>query len=193
MVWESQRGVWMKNWRWINLVLLQSEWKCESCEVRPWGWGSGCKDKESLEWECLGLGLIFFFVFIVPLKPNWFGSVGVLPVSGFGNRNRTEPKIFTKKIIGLIGFFFRFGFFGYFFLGLLGFSVFLLTPNNYATCTAFKWWGCRDSLVVLEARFWPPDDTYLLKARITIHSLFLNLFIYQITFVVTQFLTLPFW
>ena len=86
--------------------MLQSEWKCELCEVRPWGWGSGCKDKESLEWECLGLGLIFFFVFIVPLKPNWFGSVGVLPVSGFGNRNRTEPKIFTKKIIGLIGFFF---------------------------------------------------------------------------------------
>ena len=73
----------------------------------------------------------FFFIFIVPLKPNRFGSVGVLPVSGFGNRNRTEPKIFTKKIIG---FFFRFGFFGYFFLGfldLLGFSVFLLTPIKY--------------------------------------------------------------
>jgi hypothetical protein len=74
----------------------------------------------------------FFFIFIVPLKPNRFGSVGVLPVSGFGNRNRTEQKIFTKKIIGLIGFFFRFGFFCYFFLGflgLLGFSVFLLTPS----------------------------------------------------------------
>jgi len=25
----------------------------------------------------------FFFVFIVPLKPNRFGSVGVFPVSGF--------------------------------------------------------------------------------------------------------------
>jgi hypothetical protein len=60
--------------------------------------------------------------------------------------------------------------------------------HNYATCTAFKLWGRRDSLVVLEARFWPPDDTYLLKARITVHSLFLIFFIYQITFVVTQFL-----
>ena len=53
----------------------------------------------------------FFFIFIVPLKPNRFGSVnGVLPVLCFGNRNRTEPKIFTKKIIG----FFLFGFFGFF-------------------------------------------------------------------------------
>ena len=50
--------------------------------------------------------MFFFLVFIVPLKPNRFGSVGVLPVSGFVNRNRTEPKILTKKIIGLISFFF---------------------------------------------------------------------------------------
>jgi hypothetical protein len=73
-----------------------------------------------------------FYLFIVPLKPNRFGSVGVFSVSGFWNRNRTEPKLFVKKLIGLIGFFFRFGFFGYFFLGFLGlfgFSVFLLTPN----------------------------------------------------------------
>jgi hypothetical protein len=33
------------------------------------------------------------------------GSVGVFPVSGFWNWNRTEPKIFTKNLIGLIGFF----------------------------------------------------------------------------------------
>jgi len=81
----------------------------------------------------LGLRKItrFFFVFIVPLKPNRFGSVGVFSVSGFWNRNRTEPKLFAKK---LIGFFFRFGFFGYFFLGFLGlfgFLVFLLTPNMH--------------------------------------------------------------
>jgi hypothetical protein len=72
--------------------------------------------------------VFFFFVFIVPLKPNRFGSVRVLPVSGFINRNQTEPKILTKKIIGLFSFFF-FGFFGCFFLGLLDFSVFLLTPR----------------------------------------------------------------
>ena len=29
---------------------------------------------------------MFFFVFIVPLKPNRFGSVGVFSVSGFLNR-----------------------------------------------------------------------------------------------------------
>jgi hypothetical protein len=51
---------------------------------------------------------VFFFIFIVPLKPNRFGSVGVFPVSGFRNRNRTEPKIFTKILIGLIGFFLLF-------------------------------------------------------------------------------------
>jgi len=28
MVWESQRGIWMKNRRWISLILLQSEWEC---------------------------------------------------------------------------------------------------------------------------------------------------------------------
>ena len=46
------------------------------------------------------------------------------------NRNRTEPDFFSIFLIGLIGFFFRFGFLGYFFsgfLGLIGYSVFLLT------------------------------------------------------------------
>ena len=54
------------------------------------------------------------------------------PVFSLKKPNRTEPKLFVKKLIGLIGFFFRFGFFGYFFLGFLGlfgFSVFLITPN----------------------------------------------------------------
>ena len=67
----------------------------------------------------------FFFIFIVPLKPNRFGSVGGLPVSGFGNRNRNEPKIFTKKIID---FFFRFDFFDYFFLDL--FDIFAANKQS---------------------------------------------------------------
>jgi hypothetical protein len=53
----------------------------------------------------------------------------VFPVSGLKNRNRTEPVGFFKI---LIGFFSRFGFFGYCFsgfLGLIGFSVFLNTPS----------------------------------------------------------------
>ena len=75
--------------------------------------------------------MFFFSVFILPLKPNRFGSVGVFPVSGFVNRNRTKPKILTKKIIGLIGFFFGTVFFVVFFLSLLGFSVFLLTPSFF--------------------------------------------------------------
>jgi hypothetical protein len=56
-----------------------------------------------------------------------------LPVSGFVNRNQTQPKILTKKIIDLLGFFFGSVFLVVFFLGLLsllGFSVFLLTPTK---------------------------------------------------------------
>jgi hypothetical protein len=55
-----------------------------------------------------------------------FGSVFPVP----GLKNRTEPVGFFKI---LIGFFSRFGFFGYFFpvfVGLIGFSVFLNTPND---------------------------------------------------------------
>jgi len=46
-------------------------------------------------------------------------------------QNRTG-RFFFKILIGLISFFFMFGFFGYFFsgfLGLISFSVFLLTPS----------------------------------------------------------------
>ena len=59
-----------------------------------------------------------------------FGSVRFFRI--FGYKTETEPAGFFKNLIGLIGFFFRFGFFGYFFsgfLGLIGFPVFLLTPN----------------------------------------------------------------
>jgi hypothetical protein len=57
-----------------------------------------------------------------------FGSVFPVP----DLKNRTEPVGFFKILIGVIGFFSRFGFFGYLFsgfLGLIGFSVFLNTPS----------------------------------------------------------------
>jgi len=67
----------------------------------------------------------FFFI----SKPNRFGLVRVVWFKHYKTGNRTEQDIFLNI---LIGFYFRFGFFGYFFsgfLGLIGFSVFLLTPN----------------------------------------------------------------
>jgi hypothetical protein len=70
-----------------------------------------------------------FIIFFFKTELVRFGSV--FSVSGLSNRNRTEPVGFLKILIGLIGFFLRFGFFGYFFpgfLSLIGFSVFLLTP-----------------------------------------------------------------
>jgi hypothetical protein len=69
-------------------------------------------------------------------KPNRFGSVRVVRFKHYKTRNRTEPDIFLNILIGLIGFYFRIGFFGYFFssfLGLIGFSVFcspLSKPNT---------------------------------------------------------------
>jgi len=52
----------------------------------------------------LGFGSVFFR----------FGLV--FPVPGLKNQNRIEPVGFFKILIGLIGFFLRFGFFGFFFL-----------------------------------------------------------------------------
>jgi hypothetical protein len=96
-------------------------------------WGRGrlrCRRRGSARVKNLeGAFIVFFF----KTEPVRFGSV--FSVSGLSNRNRTEPVGFLKILIGLIGFFLRFGFFGYFFsgfLGLIGFSVFLLTP----TCEA---------------------------------------------------------
>jgi len=66
----------------------------------------------------------------------------VFPVPGLKNRNRTEPVGFFKILIGLIGFFLRFGFFGYFFSGFLGlivFSVFLNTPTLYLFMRTVVW------------------------------------------------------
>jgi hypothetical protein len=127
--------LWSSRWRSEDGLILSQMWNCEL-------WVEGAAQESGARRRTAGAGVWmlglrkmtrFFFVFIVPLKPNRFGSVGVFSVSGFWNRNRTEPKLFVKKLIGLIGFFFRFGFFGYFFLGFLGlfgFSVFLLTPRS---------------------------------------------------------------
>jgi hypothetical protein len=78
---------------------------------------------------------------------NWFGSVfsvwlGFLSSffrigfgffsSRFKNRKQTELVGFFKILIGLIGFFSQFGFFGYLFssfLGLISFLVFFNTPT----------------------------------------------------------------
>ena len=62
-------------------------------------------------------------------KSNRFGSVRVVRFKHYKTGNRIEPNIFLNILIGLIGFYFRFGFFGYFFPGFIGLSVFLLTPN----------------------------------------------------------------
>jgi hypothetical protein len=101
-----------------------------------------------------GFGSVFFglarFFWFGSVFPVWlgFGSVwlGFFPVFcrfRFGSvrffwffvyKTETEPAGFFKNLIGLVGFFFRFGFFGCFFsgfLGLIGFLVFLLTPNRY--------------------------------------------------------------
>jgi len=77
------------------------------------------------------LFILLFFSRDNLVEPGRFGSVQ--SVSDFENQNRTEPEIFCDLLIGLIGFFLRFGFFGYFFSGFLGFSVFLLTPTRISS------------------------------------------------------------
>jgi len=85
----------------------------------------------------------FFWFFSVWLGFSglaWLGSVFFQFFVGFGSvrffrffayKTETKPAVFFKNLIGLIGFFFRFGFFIYFFsgfLGLIGFPIFLLIP-----------------------------------------------------------------
>jgi len=80
--------------------------------------------------NCNLLGLMGRKRFFIS-KLNRFGSVRVVRFKHYKTRNRTEPDIFLNI---LIGFCFRFGFFSYFFfgfLGLIGFSVFLLTLSIY--------------------------------------------------------------
>jgi hypothetical protein len=54
-------------------------------------------------------GLVYLF-FIS--KPNRFGSVRVGRFRHTKTGNRTEPDILLNILIGLIGFFYRFDFFG---------------------------------------------------------------------------------
>ena len=70
----------------------------------------------------LGFGSVFFRF--------RFGSVRFFQFQAY--KTKTEPVGFFKILIGLIGFYSRFDFFGYFFssfLGLFGFLIFLLTPT----------------------------------------------------------------
>jgi hypothetical protein len=76
------------------------------------------------------LFILFFFQEPTLVEPGRFGSVQ--SVLDFKNRNRTEPEIFCDFLIGLIGFFLRFGFFGYFFSVFSVFRFFCspLTNSN---------------------------------------------------------------
>ena len=122
---DGGRRMWLADvwrWRWIDFVTDVKLW------IVSWGSGSGARRRTAGAgvWM-LGLRKVtrFFFVFIVPLKPNRFGSVGVFPVSGFWNR--TEPKIFAKTLIGLISFFFV-RFFRLFFSRFIRFLGFFAHP-----------------------------------------------------------------
>jgi hypothetical protein len=148
MLGEGCGWLWSSRWRWIDFVTDVKLW------IVSWGSDSGARRKTAGAgvWM-LGLRKVtrFFFVFIVPLKPNRFGLVGVFPVSGFWNR--TEPKIFAKN---LIGFFFRFGFFGYFFFGLFGFSVFFSSlvniQNNFLGITSYHI-SLKEALIIIDDIF----------------------------------------
>jgi hypothetical protein len=62
-------------------------------------------------------GLARFFPVWLGFGSVWLGflSVSVRFGSVFVYKTETEPAGFFKNLIGLIGFFFQFGFFGYFF------------------------------------------------------------------------------
>jgi hypothetical protein len=57
-------------------------------------------------------------------KPNRFGLVRVVWFKHYKTGNRTKPDIFLNILIGLIGFYFRFGFLGYFFFRFSRFNRF---------------------------------------------------------------------
>jgi hypothetical protein len=59
---------------------------------------------------CNLLGLMGRKSFFIS-KPNRFGSVWVVRFKHYKTRNRTESDIFLNILIGLIGFYFWFGFF----------------------------------------------------------------------------------
>jgi hypothetical protein len=131
MVWESD--VAGCGWRWINLIWVKVNdlWvKVDDLSIKVWivrvegaakEQGELEKDGWSLDTSVKKNNVYFFFVFIAPLKPNWFGW----GFSSFRFRfwNLTELKIYSKILIGLINFFLRFSFLDYFFLGLTCFPV----------------------------------------------------------------------
>jgi hypothetical protein len=107
--------------------LKKTETEPKPVQTDRFRFGSVFKRKNRFKpvWLCFSVWLGFFPVFFSVR----FGSV--FPVPGLKNQNRTEPVGFFKNLIGLIGFFLRFDFFGYCFsgfLGLIGFSVFLNIP-----------------------------------------------------------------
>jgi hypothetical protein len=128
-------------------------WEAESMEKKAdlrderAGRGGGWESENgeiSLELENMLFILVFFFLSRDSLvEPGRFGSVQ--SVSDFENQNRTESEIFCDFLISLIGFFSWFDFFGYIFsgfLGLIGFSVFLLTPTSR---DHFSLWTMQDT------------------------------------------------
>ena len=97
---------------------------------RGGGWESE-NGEISLGLENILFILVFFFSRDSLVEPGRFGSVQ--SVLDFENRNRTEPEIFCDFLISLIGFFHGSVFSVFFsgFLGLIGFSVFLLTSSVF--------------------------------------------------------------
>ena len=89
-------------------------------------------------------GLTRFFPGLAWFFPVWLGFFLVffdLGLVRFGSvqfqayKTEIEPNrlVFFKILISLIGFFSRFGFFGYFFFDLIGFLIFLLTSTVNGT------------------------------------------------------------
>jgi len=82
---DGGRRMWLLTFEDTDGLISLQMWNCELWIV-SWGSGSGARKRTAGAgvWM-LGLRKVtrFFFVFIVPLKPNRFGSVGVFPVSGF--------------------------------------------------------------------------------------------------------------
>ena len=74
----------------------------ESVKCEMWIVRERLRNKEKDGWSPVDARVknkhVFFCIYSTP-QLNRFGSVGVFPVSGFWNRNRTEPKNFSKILI----------------------------------------------------------------------------------------------
>jgi hypothetical protein len=115
----------------ITKLKLLFFWKKTETEPKP-----GQTDR--FQFGFLGQKPVWLvFPVLARFFPVWLGFFLVFCRFRFGSvflvfcyKTETEPAGFFKN---LIGFFFRFGFFSYFFsgfLGLIGFPVFLLTPKQ---------------------------------------------------------------